>query len=179
MLPRHKAILDLTLVFLFLLSVYPAFFLARDCYAPSLFPRFYIALAGGVIVATLFAILDSPTSDTSSRRKIGPVEQFVFFALYGAFTTWTWATALPRFTADRVVTAQTEFTKVRGAKSCHWALQFVDPGGAGPIQTCASIWKLDALPERGTISVTEKVSKLGVYLVKIELVSQQAQNERQ
>ena len=69
MLARHKAILDLSLLFLFLLSVYPAFFLARDCYAPSLFPRFYIALAGGVIVATLFAILDFPTSDTSSRRK--------------------------------------------------------------------------------------------------------------
>ena len=178
MLPRHKAILDLTLLFLFLLSVYPAFFLARDCYASSLFPRFYIAFAGGVIVATLFAILDFPKSDTSSRRRIGPVEQFVFFALYGAFTTWTWATALPRFTADRVVTAQTEFTKVRGAKSCHWALQFVDPGGAGTIQACASLWKLDALPERGALSVTEKVGTLGVYLVKIDLVSSRAQKDR-
>ncbi|MRS99458.1 hypothetical protein GJQ57_12470 [Ralstonia pickettii] len=179
MLPRHKAILDLTLLFLFLLSVYPAFFLARDCYAPSLFPRFYIALAGGVIVATLFAILDFPKSDPSSRRKIGPVEQFVFFALYGAFSTWTWATAIPRFTADRVVTTQAAFENVRGAKGCHTAVQFVDPGGAGTIKTCASLWNLPSLPERGTVSVTEKVSKLGVYLLKIELVSPQAQNERQ
>ena len=107
------------------------------------------------------------------------MEQFVFFALYGAFTTWTWATALPRFTADRGLTAQTEFTKVRGAKSCHWALQFVDPGGAGTIQTCASLWKLDALPERGAISVTEKVSTLGIYLVKIDLVAPQVPTERQ
>ncbi|WP_175402333.1 hypothetical protein [Ralstonia pickettii] len=49
-------------------------------------------------------------------------------------------------------------------ESCHRALQLFDAGGAGPIQTCASIWKLDALPERRMISVTEKVSTLGVNL---------------
>ncbi|WP_439893093.1 hypothetical protein ACS7SF_24600 (plasmid) [Ralstonia sp. 25C] len=179
MLARHKAILGLSLLFLLLLSIYPAFFFARDCYAPSLFPRFYIALAGGVIVATLFAVLDFPTTDTSSKRKIGPVGQFVCFALYGAFTTWTWATAIPRFTADRVATSQAAFEKVRATKSCHSAVQFVDPGGAGTIKTCASLWNLPSLPERGAISVTEKVSALGVYLIKIELVAPPASTERQ
>lgn len=179
MLARHKAILNLSLLFLVLLSIYPAFIFARDCYAASLFPRFYIALIGGLIIATLFTITGAQTPSPSVRREFGPVEVFVFSALYGFLWTWTWATALPRFTADRVLTAQTEFTKVRGAKSCRWALQFVDPGGAGTIQTCASLWKLDALPERGTISVTEKVSALGVYLVKIELVAPQAPTERQ
>ncbi|CAJ0700429.1 hypothetical protein ACTHR6_25935 [Ralstonia holmesii] len=179
MLARHKAILGLSLLFLLLLSIYPAFLFARDCYAPSLFPRFYIALAGGVIVATLFAVLDFPKSDTSSKRRIDPVGQFICFALFGAFTTWTWATTIPRFTADRVVTAQAAFEKVRGAKSCHTAVQFVDPGGAGTIKTCASLWNLPSLPEHGTISVTEKVSTLGVYLVKIDLVTPQVPTERQ
>lgn len=178
MLARHKAILNLTLLFLVLLSIYPAFIFARDCYAASLFPRFYIVLIGGLIIATLFTITGGQTPSPSVRRKFGPVEVFVFSAQYGFLWTWTWATPLPRFTADRVVTAQTESTKVRGAQSCHWALQFVDPGGAGTIQTCASLWKLDALPERGTISVTEKVGTLGVYLVKIELVAPQAPTER-
>ncbi|NWK46489.1 hypothetical protein [Ralstonia pickettii] len=57
------------------------------------------------------------------------------------------------------------------------AVQLVDPGG--PIQTCASIWKLDALPERRMISVTEKVRTLGVNLVKIEPVALQVPTERQ
>jgi hypothetical protein len=179
MLARRKAILGLALLFLLVLSSYPALIFARNCYAPSLFPRFYIALAGGVIVATLFAVLDFPTTDTSSKRKIGPVEQFVCFALCGAFTTWTWATAIPRFTADREIIAQAAFEKVRGAKSCHTAVQFVDPGGAGTIKTCASLWSLPSLPDRGTISVTEKVSALGVYLVRIELIAPQVPTERQ
>ena len=34
-------------------------------------------------------------------------------------------------------------------------------------------------PERGTISVTEKVSALGVYLIKIDLVAPQIPTERQ
>lgn len=179
MLPRHKAILNLSLLFLVLLSIYPAFIFARDCYAASLFPRFYIALIGGLIIATLFTIIDEQAPSPSVRRKLGPVEVFVFSALYGFLWTWTWATALPRFTADRMLTTQTEFIKVRGPKGCHAALQFVDPGGAGTIQTCGSIWNLDSLPERGTASVTEKVSALGVYLVKIELVAPQTSTERQ
>lgn len=162
-----------------MLSIYPAFLFARDCYAPSLFPRFYIALAGGVIVATLFAILDFPKSDASSKRKIDPVGQFVCFALFGAFTTWTWATAIPRLTADRVVTTQVAFEKAPGAKGCHAAILFADPGGAGTIKSCASPWNLPSLPERGTITVIEKVSTLGVYLVKIELVAPQAPTARQ
>ncbi|MRS98150.1 hypothetical protein GJQ57_05710 [Ralstonia pickettii] len=64
-------------------------------------------------------------------------------------------------------------------ESCHRALQLVDPGGAGPIQTSSSIWKLDALPERRMISVTEKVRTLGVNLVKIEPIALQVPTERQ
>jgi len=179
MLARHKAILNLTLLFCLLLSLIPGFIFARDCYAPSLFPRFYIALTGALVVGALFVIFEVQTPSPSPKRKIGPVGQFVCSALIGFLTTWNWATAIPRFTADQVVTTQAAFERVRGTKGCHTAVQFVDPGGAGTIKTCASLWNLPSLPERGTISVTEKVSTLGVYLVKIELVSPQAQDERQ
>lgn len=179
MLARHNAALSAAAFLVLLFLVGFGIYLSADCYAASLFPRFYIALAGGIVVGTLFTLIELQGQKPFPSKKRMPVEQFVCFGLVGFLAAWMWATALPRITSNRVLTSQASYVRVPGYKSCRYAIRFDDPGKAGTIQTCAALWDIDPVPERGTISVTEKVSTLGSYLAKLELVAPQTPTERQ
>lgn len=179
MLARHNAALSAAAFLVLLLLTGFGIHLSADCYAASLFPRFYIALAGGVVVGMMFTLIELQGQKPFPTKKRMPVEQFVCFGLVGFLAAWMWATALPRITSNRVLTSQASYVRVPGFKSCRYAIEFDDPGRAGTIRTCASLWGIYPVPQRGMIKVTEKVSLLGVYLVKIELDSQYSQTERQ
>ncbi|CAJ0705215.1 hypothetical protein LMG19089_03784 [Ralstonia edaphis] len=165
---RHYAALTAAafLVLLFLTGF--GIYLSADCHAASLFPRFYIALAGGIVVGMVFTLVELRGQKPFPAKKRMPVEQFVCFGLVGFLAAWMWATALPRITSNRVLTSQASYVRVPGFKSCRYAIEFDDPGRAGTIRTCASRWGLYPVPERGTVSVTEKVSGLGVYLMNVK-----------
>ncbi|WP_431068242.1 hypothetical protein [Ralstonia holmesii] len=102
------------------------------------------------------------------------MEQFVCFGLVGFLAAWMWATALPRITSNRVLTSQASYVRKPEYKSCRYPIRFDGSGKAGTMQTCAALWDIAPVPERGTISFTEKVGALGIYLVKIELAAPQA-----
>lgn len=176
---RHNAALTAAALLVLLFLTGFGIYLSADCYAASLFPQFYIALAGGVVVGMVFTLIELRGQKPFPTKKRMPVEQFVCFGLVGFLAAWMWATALPRITSDRVLTSQASYVRVPGFKSCRYALEFDDPGRAGTIRTCAALWGIEPVPEHGTISVTEKVSPLGVYLLKIELVAPQVPTERQ
>ena len=168
MLARHNAALTAAafLVLLFLTGF--GIYLSADCYAASLFPRFYIALAGGIVVGMVFTLIELRGQKPFPTKKRMPVEQFVCFGLVGFLAAWMWATALPRITSDRVLTSQASYVRVPGFKSCRYAIEFDDPGRAGTIRTCASLWGIYPVPARGTVSVTERVSGLGIYLMDVK-----------
>lgn len=176
---RHNAALTAAALLVLLFLTGFGIYLSADCYAASLFPRFYIALAGGIVVGMAFTLIEHQGQKPFPAKKRMPVEQFVCFGLVGFLAAWMWATALPRITSNRVLTSQASYVRVPGFKSCRYALEFDDPGLAGTIRTCASLWGIHPVPERGTISVAEKASTLGVYLVKVELVDPQVPTERQ
>ncbi|MGN6260568.1 MAG: hypothetical protein ACTHNO_07540 [Ralstonia sp.] len=168
MLARHNAALYAAALLFLLFLLGFGIYLSADCYAASLFPRFYIALAGGIVVGTLFTLIELQGQKPFPTKKRMPVEQFVCFGLVGFLAAWMWATALPRITSNRVLTSQASYVRVPGFKSCRFAIEFDDPGQAGTIRTCASRWGLYPVPERGTVSVTERVSGLGVYLMDVK-----------
>ncbi|MFS2107744.1 hypothetical protein [Ralstonia sp. Ralssp135] len=167
MLARHNAALNAAALLFLLFLLGFGIYLSADCYAASPFPRFYIALAGGIVVGTLFTLIELQGQKPFPTKKRMPVEQFVCFGLVGCLAAWMWATALPRITSNRVLTSQASYVRVPGYKSCRYAIEFNDPGRAGTIRTCAARWGLYPIPEHGTVSVTEKVSGPGVYLMDI------------
>lgn len=165
------AAISVILVTALILSMPLGFWVSRDCYSASLFPRFYIALAGAMIIGPMMAFLGPERSTAQRKKAVGLVGQVIAFGFFGFVAVWNWTTAVPRFAHGRILESTIPYAKVSGWKNCRFGVEFVDAGGAGTIRVCGPLWELPPGLENGTIHVREKVGTLGVYLIKIESVS--------
>ena len=147
-------------------------FWAQDgCYVTTQVSRLPLALIGALVVGAVVSVLTKDLRQKGDPMGVPMPLTFLVTGAIGFALTWSWLTALPRFTSTGVRTYETAYVLTQGGSRCPYGAQFsAGPEIAADITGCGHAWGIPAQAGRGRVRVTEKLSPYSIQILNVEYV---------